>query len=250
LSSIALRIKESHRLEMADKLVLPLVREQQVCAGAQPGIRVLRDAERHMGRWLLFGELGQLSGDASSLAAARSQATRGPVNARTAWSLVVWLLQGAPASVTVRPTVEVVARLSDRPSSERDLSFLFRMAQARADVTKPMLEMLCKGPHLANENAVRAAGFLLRIDDRDDLQRRLVEVVRTTRFEELRGLALAALHGARPQVAADLSPDFARNRQLQNAVFSALVRLAQQGHHHQDLLSEPVYRRGQLGWLD
>jgi len=98
---------------------------------------------------------------------------------------------------------------------------------------------------------VRAAGYLLREDgDRLDLQRRLLDVVRSTKWEELRGLALAALQGSRPEVAADAAPDFVRSRQLQNAVFSALVRLAQKGRPVSDLLSEPVYRRGQLGWLD
>jgi hypothetical protein len=251
LSESALRIKESHRLEMANGLVLPLVRERQGCAGAQAGIRVLRDAERHLGRWLLFGELAQLSGDNSPLATARACAADGSGSAQTAWSLVVWSLQGGPPATTIRPTVELVARLSDRPSAERDLSFLFRMAEARAATARSMLEALCKTQHLANENAIRAAGYLLRDDaERGELQRRLLEVVRSTKREELRGLALAALQGARPEVAADVAPDFARSRQLQNAVFSTLVRLAQKGCLATDLLSEPVYRRGQLGWLD
>lgn len=251
LSESALRIKESHRLQMVNCLVLPLVRERQVCAGAQAGIRVLRDAERHLGRWLLFGELAQLSGDGSPLAAARDREAKGPSSARSAWSLVAWSLQGCPASMTIRPTVEIVSRLSDRPSAERDLSFLFRMAEARVATARHMLETLCSSQYLATESAVRAAGYLLREDgDRTDLQRRLVDVVRSTKWEEMRGLALAALHGSRPQVAADAAPDFARSRQLQNAVFSALVRLAQRGRAVSDLLSEPVYRRGQLGWLD
>jgi len=251
LSEIALRIKESHRLEMANDLVLPLVRERQACAGAQAGLRVLRDSERHLGRWLLFGELGQLSGDTSSLSAARAHAASGPSTAQTAWSLVAWALQDRLAAVTIRPTVEVVARLSDRPSSARDLTFLFRMAASGAASSRPMLEALCKSQHLANENAVRAAGYLLREDaDRTQLQRHLLDVVRSTKRDELRGLALAALQGARPDVAAEVALDFARSRQLQNAVFSTLVRLAHRGFPTTDLISEPIYRRAQLGWLD
>lgn len=251
LRESALRIKESHRLEMAHHLVLPLVRERQGCAGAQAGIRVLRDAERHLGRWLLFGELAQLSGDSSSLDSAKENAARDPSSAQVAWSLVVWSLQGCPASTPIRPTVEVVARLSDRPSAERDLSFLFRMAEARVVTARPMLEALCKSQHLSSENAIRAAGYLLRQEpERADLHRRLLDVVRSTKREELRGLALAALQGARPAPAPEILPDFARSRQLQNAVFAALVRLAQKDCPVADLLAEPVYRRAQLGWLD
>jgi hypothetical protein len=147
--------------------------------------------------------------------------------------------------------MEIVARLSDRPSAERDLSFLFRMAHANALTARTMLESLCKAQHLGSESAVRAAGYLLRQDtDRLDLQRRLLDVVRSTKREELRGLALAVLHAARPEAAMDVAPDFVRSRQLQNAVFSTLVRLEQKGRPVADLLSEPVYRRGQLGWLD
>lgn len=251
LTESALRIKESHRLEVVNCLVLPLVRERQICPGAQAGIRVLQDAERHLGRWLLFGELAQLCGDTSPLITARERVAKGPSSARSAWSLVAWSLQGGSTSLTVRPTVEMVSRLSDRPSAERDLSFLFRMAAARIATARPMLEALCSSQHLGNECAVRAAGYLLREDgDRSDLQRRLLDVVRSAKQEDLRGLALAALQGSRPDVAANATPDFVRSRQLQNTVFSALVRLAQKGRPVSDLLSEPVYRRGQLGWLD
>jgi hypothetical protein len=251
LAESALRIKESHRLEMATRLVLPLIREQQQCPAALTGIAVLRQAERHLGRWLLFGELAQLSGDSTPQAAAAEEAERSPRSARAAWSLVVWSLQGSACATPIRPTMELVSRLSDRPSAERDLSFLFRMAHANAPTSRPMLEALCKPQHLGNEPSIRAAGYLLRHDhDRVDLQRRLADVVRSTKREELRGLAFAVLHAARPEAACELGVDFARSRQLQNAVFFTLVRLEQQGRRVTDLLSEPVYRRGQLGWLD
>jgi len=83
LTASALRIKESHRLQVVNCLVLPLVRERQICTGAQAGIRVLRDAERHLGRWLLFGELAQLCGDSSPLVTARERVAKGPISARS-----------------------------------------------------------------------------------------------------------------------------------------------------------------------
>ena len=105
-------------------------------------------------------------------------------------------------------------------------------------------------PLLANETAVRAASFLLQQQDREDLLRRLIELVRSTKREELRGLALAAVYNARPTIADEILHDFSRSRQLQNAIFFALVRLAQSGTFAEELLSESVFRRAQLGWLD
>jgi hypothetical protein len=113
-----------------------------------------------------------------------------------------------------------------------------------------MLEGLTQTPLLAHENAIRAAAHLLKHEAREEIQRRLVDLVKSTKREALRGLALAALYEARPAVVKEILPDFSRSRRLQNAIFSALVRLAQQGLFTQDLLSEPVYRRAQLGWLD
>ncbi len=250
LAGSALRIKESHRLEMCTSLVLPLVWEGQACVGAAEGIRVMRDSERHLGRWLLFAQLANQSGDATSISAATEQAQKGPGGARAAWNLVAWALKSDNSPTAVRPTLEVVARLSDRPSAERDLSFLFRMAKAKAPTTRAMLESLTRTPLLAHENAIRAAAYLLKLEDREDIQRRLIDLVKSTKREELRGLALAALYEARPAIVEELLPDFSRSRQLQNAIFSAMVRLAQKRQCTQELVSEPVYRRAQLGWLD
>jgi len=250
LAGSALRIKESHRLEMCTSLVLPLVWARQACPGAAEGIRVMRDSERHLGRWLLFAQLAQQSGDSSPLNEARENAQKGPGSARVAWNLVAWALKGDESQPSTRPTLEVVARLSDRPSAERDLSFLFRMAETNAPSTRAMLDSLTRAPVLVHENAVRAASYLLRQEPREELFRRLLELVKSTKREELRGIALAALYEVRPSMVEDALPDFSRSRQLQNAIFSALVRLAQSGQLADGLLTEPVFRRAQLGWLD
>jgi hypothetical protein len=250
LANCALRMKESYRLEICTSLVLPLVRVRKSCPGATEGIRVMRDSERHLGRWLLFALLAHQSGDCSPLSEARENALKGPSSARAAWNLVVWALKSDDSQPSIRPTLEIVARLSDRPSAERDLSFLFRMARTKAPSTRAMLESLVQVPLLANEAAVRSASFLLQQEDRDDILRRLVELVRSTKREELRGLALAAVYNARPTMVDEILHDFSRSRQLQNAIFFALVRLAQTGSFSEELLSESVFRRAQLGWLD
>ena len=55
-----------------------------------------------------------------------------------------------PPPPTTRPTLELIARLSDRPSADRDTTFLFRMARAGAPSARPMLETLvqrlCRWP--------------------------------------------------------------------------------------------------------
>ena len=250
LANSALRVKESYRLDMCTSLILPLVHARQNCPGVADGIRVMRDSERHLGRWLLFAMLAHQSGDPSPSDDAREHALKGPSSARAAWNLVAWALKSEDSQPATRPTLEMVSRLSDRPSAERDLSFLFRMAKTKAPSTRSMLENLTRAPVLADENAVRAAAYLLKQQEREDLLRRLVDLVRSTKREELRGLALAAVFEARPSMVQDLLPDFSRSRQLQNAIFSALVRLAQNGQCADELISEPVFRRAQLGWLD
>ena len=250
LADSALRVKESHRLEMCTSLVLPLVWSQKACPGAEEGIRVMRDTERHLGRWLLFALLAQRSGDTSPLNEAREHCQKGPGSARVAWNLVAWALKTDSSQPSIRPTLEVVSRLSDRPSAERDLTFLFRMAKTNAPSTRTMLDNLTREPVFSHENAVRAAAYLLKQENRDDLLRRLLDLVKSTKREELRGLALAALYEACPSVVEEAMPDFSRSRQLQNAIFYALVRLSQNGQHVDGLLDEPVFRRAQLGWLD
>ena len=248
LESIAPRIKESYRIDLCTQLVLPLVWTRRAFPGIAPALAVLRDTERHLGRWLLLAELGQRSGDLQPLTEARRNAGEGPGSARAAWSLVAWALQPDGPQPAVRPTLELVARLSDRPSADRDLTFLFRMASARLSTTKLMLESLIKSPVLSSEIATRAAGFLLRDHGRDDLERRLVDLTRSAKREPLRGLGLAVLRDARASALEGLALDLSRSRQVQNVAWSALVRLG--GTDGALLADEPTFRRVQLGWPD
>lgn len=235
LLSIAPMIKESHRLSLCAELFLPLTRTVLGPAGVGPALAVLRDSERHLGRWLVLGEVAALSGDANPLAEARSRAGEGPSAARAAWALVAWALEGALARAggagpvvapATRPTVEVVARLSDRPSADRDPTFLFRLAAARSMASRAMLESLVKGG-LSDEAAVRAASFLARDHGRDDLRSELVECARAGKREDLRGLATASLwdSGAHDDALA-LADELAASRHLGNVTWAALVRAA------------------------
>jgi hypothetical protein len=199
----------------------------------------LRGAERHLGRWLVLGEVAAASGDAGPLEEARARSTSGPASARSAWSLVAWALErrthgAAETSLPdrldrlARPTVEIVSRLSDRPSADRDTTFLFRMACAGMPSARPMLESLTKELPLSNEVAVRAALFLARDHGRADLAEALYETASSERKDDLRGLATAALSDLRDPTIADearrLAAELLGSRSLVNVAWGVLVR--------------------------
>jgi hypothetical protein len=126
---------------------------------------------------------------------------------------------------TARPSVELIARLSDRPSANRDPTFLFRMASAGAPAARPMLEALVRGVPLTDDAAIRAALYLARDHGRDDLREALVQAAADPKREELRGIATAALWDAgdrdRARTAAE---ELATSKFVGNLAWSALVR--------------------------
>jgi hypothetical protein len=266
LASLAPMIKESHRIALCVEILVPLARSGSGALPAGPALTVLRGAERHLGRWLVMAEVATKSGDPTPLEEARARAQVGPSSARAAWSLVVWALSqhGAGSSAAAsapgtRPTVELVSRLSDRPSADRDTTFLFRMAKAKVPSAKPMLEMLAKGPPLGDEVAVRAALCLAKDYGRDDLRDALKEVAQGPRREELRGLATAALWdlGA-TDIAEELAGDLATSKVVGNVAWAALVRAAATrtrstttvGTNRMSVVNEIPFRWIQWGWLE
>lgn len=269
LAAIAPMIKESHRIALCVELFLPLTRGEPVPINIGPALAVLRGAERHLGRWLVLADVSAKAGDDGPRQEAVQKAQIGPASARAAWSLVTWALSETRASVfgeepvtppSTRPTVELIARLSDRPSAERDTTFLFRMAQARATICKPMLEALAKSVPLTDEVAVRAASYLARDHGREDLREALLDCARTAKREELRGLAVAALwdsasgpnRAATRELARTLSDELAASRCITSAAWGALVRVAHASHREADhvVVSERALRWIQWGWLE
>jgi hypothetical protein len=278
LASLAPMIKESHRLTLCADIFVPLARSgafggngsagsNGAClAKAGPALTVLRGAERHLGRWLTLGEVAVAAGDLTPLEEARSRSTSGPSSARSAWSLVAWALEGRASFVdqagrrtppTTRPTVEIVSRLSDRPSADRDATFLFRMARARMPAARPMLESMVKELPLSTEVAVRAAVFLARDHGRQDLAAALLETASSERKDELRGLATAALCDlGDPAMLAEarrLSTDLLASRSLVNVAWGVLVRaLAARGADasSEGVVTETAFRWMQWGWLE
>ncbi|GAC1352407.1 MAG: hypothetical protein NVSMB1_14960 [Polyangiales bacterium] len=255
LRGLAPKIKESHRISLCAEVLVPVARILKVPSGVHYALEVLRDAERHLGRWLVMAEVAVHGGDLKPVQEAREKSNEGPGGARAAWAYVAWALDpGSPAPIA-RPTTELVARLSDRPSADRDTKFLFRLAQAGVRTTKQLLETfardLSKGE---DDDAVRAATYLIRDHGREDLVAPLTEVAKTAKRDELRGLAVAALWDAGKR---DSSRVLARELietkvGLFSSAWATLVLLADAGRiaASQPLAHEPVVQWIQAGWLE
>jgi hypothetical protein len=250
IANVAPMIKESHRIELCGEVFVPLLWASALPIAIAPALAVLRDSERHLGRWLVLAEIAVRAGDERPALEAQERARVGPSSARAAWTLVAWAL--APGSIsppTIRPTVELVARLSDRPSADRDTTFLYRLAARRIPSARPMLESMVKGAGLEDETAIRSALYLIRDYGRSDLQRLLVEATQSTRREAVRGLAAAALFDAGfKELSLELSQPLLKSRQTATAAWAALI--VANATSGSELITEPRYRRVQRGWVE
>ncbi len=260
-------IKEAHRVALATGVVVPLVQALSTRPrfgaprgeGLGPGFEVLRSAERHLGRWLAFAEAVVLAGDSRPLDHARERSRSGAASSRVAWGLLAWALADAaaralgsapPPPPDLRPTMELAARLSDRPSADRDLAFLFRLAAHKVPTTRPMLESLVRGS-LNDPASVRAASYLVRDFARVDLLGPLRDCAASAPREELRGLALGALWDAGDlDVAAARAQDLLSAKHLGTMAWSARVRMASAGALLGPVVDEPTVRRLQWGSVD
>lgn len=269
LSQLAPMIKEAHRISLCVDLLLPLLRRTPVPVAIAPALEVLRSAERHLGRWIVMAEVCVRAGDRRPLEEAKQKATSGPISSRAAWALVAWALEeslaggaapsSGPTSATrpscpdVRPTIELIARLSDRPSANRDMTFLFRMAHAGVGHAKPMLEAMVRGGQLGDEMAIRSALYLARDHGRADLEPALREAATAARKDELKGLAVAALWDLGKQdLARDLTGELVVSKTLSNVAWGALVRAAGRSGEASSspVLTESNLRFVQWGWLE
>jgi len=255
LRGLAPKIKESHRISLCAEVLVPVARIAKVPPGVQYALEVLRDAERHLGRWLVMAEVAVHGGDLKPINEAREKSNEGPGGARAAWAYVAWALDSSSPPPVARPTTELVARLSDRPSADRDTKFLFRLAQAGVKTTKQLLETFARDlPKGEDDDAVRAASYLVKDHGRDDLVAPLVEVARTGKRDELRGLATAALWDAgRRDPARELARELIESKAgLFSSAWATLVLLADAGRIHASvpLAHEPAVRWIQAGWLE
>jgi hypothetical protein len=247
--SLAPKIKESHRIALCLELFLPLTWSRPLAPAIGPALTVLREAERHLGRWLILAEVAARAGDKSPFVEASKRANVGPQSSRAAWAMVAWALSLDAPPPTTRPTLELVARLSDRPSADRDTTFLFRMARQKVPAARPMLEAMTKGP-LGDESSLRAASHLVR-DYGDPRPLELLRVAASSpRHEAVRGLAAAALFDAGEQeLARSLTKTLLASRHLSSLAWGALIQSAHLRSSH-EIASEPMVRRIQFGWSE
>lgn len=251
VAAIAPKIKEAHRIALCVEVLVPMLWHRPIDLGITPALSVLRDAERHLGRWLVLAEIAVRAGDRVPLAQARERATSGPLSSRSAWALVAWALEPGAGEPAVRPTVELVARLSDRPSADKDITFLFRLATSGVAGARHMLENVARGSLLANENAVRAALHLARDYREPRFREQLLDAARSPRREHLRGIAAAALFdlGER-ELALSVALELTKSRQLSSLAWGVLVQAAQTETKPGPIVNEPNFRRIQLGWVE
>lgn len=248
IASLAPKIKEAHRIALCSELFVSLLSRPPLPLSVAPALAVLRDAERHLGRWLLLGELATRAGDPKPLAEAQTRARSGPVSARAAWQLVAWALDPEAPSPSTRPTVELIARLSDRPSADRDATFLFRMAAAKAPTARAMLEGIARGSSLGDEASVRAALHLCRDYGQERQAVALAQTGKSPRKDALRGLAAAALYDCgQSQDAVRLAGELEGTRHLPAIGWTSLVRATAAGARSGVLVSEANFRRMQQG---
>jgi hypothetical protein len=248
IAALAPKIKEAHRIALCSELFVTLLTREPLPVAVAPALAVLRDAERHLGRWLLLGELATRAGDPAPLEQARQRAHHGPESARAAWSLVAWALEPGAGLPSTRPTVELIARLSDRPSAERDVTFLFRMAGAKAPNARPMLEGMARGMPLSDEVSVRAALHLCRDYDQQRHMSVLQQTGKSPRKDAMRGLAAAALYDCGQHAEAlQLASELEDSRQLPAIGWSSLVRAAAAGARAGAVVTELNFRRVQRG---
>ena len=250
-TAVAPKIKEAHRIALCQEVFVPLLWQPPLDVGIARALAVLRDAERHLGRWLVLGEVAVRAGDETPLDEAREHARQGSSGTRAAWALVAWAL-GRTGEPAVRANSELVARLSDRPSANRDTTFLFRLAEAKVESARPMLEGLAKGPLPATEQGVRAALHLARDYGVDRCREQLFEVAKSPRREQLKGLAAAALFdlGNQKEALDALGASAEPSLKPPALAWASVVRAGALGFERGPLVNEPRFRRIQLGWVE
>jgi hypothetical protein len=254
LFALAPRIKEANRINLVVDLLLPLaVRGIPPKAGATlaDALLVLAGSERHLGRWLVMAEIAHRGGDGRALNDALERRSTGPDSARAGWSLCAWALDPNVGSRGVRPTTELVARLSHRPSADRDASFLFRMAAAKLPEARAMLEALVRARPLGDEVAVRSAAALVAHYDRPSFAVDALETARASPRDSVRSLAAACLFdlGDRELAASDASL-LVGSEDLCASIWSALVLLAARSKQPAPIVTELNFRRVQQGFSE
>ncbi len=226
LVEVATRMKEADRLRLLDSLLVLSDPAKAMPASVWPALRILRDAERHVGRWLAWAELGGASSLDESLRVARQRAQQSSRGSLAAWQLACWALSGKKDDLPVRvPSLSQLDRLNGRSGCRGGAAFVFRLARHDAAYVRPRLEEL-----LTRDDeciGVRARVHLARAGDESSLD----WMTRTARGRgpgSVRALCIAGLFDATGKPGS-APADLSRSKALQPAVWLGLVALASRG---------------------
>ncbi len=141
--------------------------------------------------------------------------------------------------------------MSDRPSADKDTTFLFRLAEAGVSSARHMLENLAKGSSLANEPAVRAALHLAREYGETRFREQLMDAARgrSANICAVSPLPRSSIWAtARRRVESPTSSERAASSPRSRGRGSCARE--SQGYTSGQLVTEPNYRRVQLGWVE
>ncbi len=255
LRGLAPKIKESHRIALCAEVLVPIARISKVAPGVQHALAVLRDAERHLGRWLVMAEVAVHGGDLEPLREARTKSSRGlpgrgprgptwPGRSIPRWGRP--LRARPPSSSRGCPTDRARIATPSSCSVSRN---------AGVKTTKQLLEAFARDLAKEDDDAVRAAGYLVRDHGREDLVAAIHEVAKNSQRDDLRGLAAAVLYDAgKKELAIELAKQLVENRatSLFGAAWGTLVLLSAAGRFPAGtpVAHEPAVRWLQAGWLE
>jgi hypothetical protein len=231
LVKLAPMINEASRVLLTCDLVSALVEQSHSAPpGLAPALAPLRTAERHTGRWLRLGELGVLAGDEAPIVEARQARDRATGAARTTWQVIAWILSALrgwdePLSVQTLSS-DVLRKLSDQPSAQRDHAFLFRLGRMGVAAAEAPLAKLAHASAYRAVDQVHAAYCLAKHYACDTFVPR-VESAAARGVEAVRGASVAALWDLGKREEALLHVDSLMiSRSPANVAWGALVRMA------------------------
>jgi hypothetical protein len=272
LAALATRLKESARASYIEQILFPLSFAERLPYALSAALRVLRSAERDLGRFILIAKVGMLATDGAALAEATLRSATGVLSSRPAWRLVAWSLGAGSLKNSVpspKLSAELSARLSDRPSSENDDAFLFALAEAGEPAAMPLLLAACAptalpattttpdpdeaptSPSGAGVSRIRAQRALaMRFAQAQPSSAHAVLLTEAKQGkEEIRGLALASAWDAAvdPEQRAlvrEVAGEAALSRNLATTTWASLVRLS-----HDSGLPVPLVTERRVRWL-
>ncbi len=252
LVHLAPMVKEVHRVAMCNELLPMFSRRAIVPSGCATALRVLRASERHLGRWLMLGELEVRAGSDAVIDEARSRLASASASGRGSWQLILWSLERARgAAIDVpRAPIDALTRLVER--SDRESQFVFRLARARVPACETALASLVSRP-ISTHAGAYAAMFLARDFARPACRDALINAASSE--SPISGLATAALFDAGVKdIALKRATAMADSRSLRTAMWAACVRYAdrnsQSGAESTMAVDETRYRWIQCGWLE